>query len=95
MKKLIIKNINNYEYILKDIDNNEYQFDIEFYHIGKNPKVGDCLFIAEKILKENNAVLNFDVLESRYGRKITRADDEDIAVLIINEEKIYLKRVYG
>ena len=66
-----------------------------FVHYKAHIKVGDYLFMSEKILQENNAVLSFDVLESKYGRKIARADDEDIAVLIINEEKIYLKRVYG
>ena len=48
MKKLIITKKDNYEYILKDIENNEYQFNIEFYNIEKNPKVGDYLYISEK-----------------------------------------------
>ena len=29
------------------------------------------------------------------GRKIENANDDDLVVLIINEEKIYLKKVYG
>ena len=95
MEKLMIVKKDNYEYTLKDTDNKEYQFNMEFYNVEKDPEVGDYLFMSEKILQENNAVLSFDVLESKYGRKIARADDEDIAVLIINEEKIYLKRVYG
>ena len=93
MKKLIITKKENYEYTLKDTDNNEYQFNIEF--IKSNPGIGDYLFISEKILQNNNFFLSFDVLESEYGRKIENANDDDIVVLVINNEKIYLKRVYG
>ncbi len=95
MKKLLITKKDNYEYTLKDIENNEYQFNIEFYNIENNPEVGDYLFISEKILQENNAFLNFDSLESEYGRKIESANDDDIVALIVRREKIYLKRVYG
>ena len=95
MKKLMITKKDNYIYILKDIYNNEYKFNIEFYNIEKNPKVGDYLYISEKMLQENNTFLNFDVLESEYGRKIENANDDDIVVLIVSGEKIYLKRVYG
>ena len=95
MKKLIIANKDNYEYTLKDVNNNEYQLNIEFYNIERNPEVGDYLFISEKTLQENNTFLNFDVLESEYGRKIESANDDDIVVLIVSGEKIYLKRVYG
>ena len=90
---MIIKK-NNYDYTLKDIYNNEYQFNMEFYSIKRNPEIGDYLFMSEKILKENT-FLSFDILESEYGRKIENANDDDIIVLVINEEKIYLKRVYG
>lgn len=95
MKKLIITKKDNYEYILKDIENNEYHFNIEFYNIEKNPEVGDYLYISENILQENNTFLNFDILESEYGRKIESANDDDIVALIVSGEKIYLKRVYG
>ena len=95
MKKLIITKKDNYEYTLKDMDNNEYQFNIEFYNIKTNPEVGDYLFMCEKILQDNNSLLSFDVLESEYGRKIENANDDDILILMLKEEKIYLKRVYG
>ena len=95
MKKLMIIKKDRYVYTLKDTDNNMYQFNIEFYNIEKNPEVGDYLFMSEKILQENNSVLSFDCIESEYGRKLKNATDDDIVVLMINEEKIYLKRVYG
>lgn len=85
----------NYEYTLKDTDNKEYQFNMEFYNIEKLPEVGDYLFMSDKILQENNSVLSFDGLESEYGRKLKNATDDDIVILMINDEKIYLKRVYG
>lgn len=44
MKKLMITKKDNYKYILKDTDNNEYQFNIEFYNIEKNYKVGDYYY---------------------------------------------------
>ena len=95
MKKLVIIKKDSYVYTLKDTDNNMYQFNIEFYNIEKNPEVGDYLFMSEKILKENNLVLSFDCIESEYGRKLKNAYDEDIVVLMVNKDKIYLKKVYG
>ncbi len=95
MEKLMIVKKDNYEYVLKDTNNKEYQFNIEFYNVEKLPEVGDFLFMSEKLLQEKNAVLSLDCLESEYGRKIESADDDDIVVLMIKEEKIYLKRVYG
>ena len=94
MRKLMIVKKDNYEYVLKDTNNKEYQFNMEFYNIKRNPEIGDYLFMSEKILKENT-FLSFDILESEYGRKIENANDDDLVVLVINEEKIYLKRVYG
>ena len=95
MKKLMIVKKDKYEYELKDTDNGEYQLNMEFYNVGKDPEVGDFLFMSEKLLQENNAVLSFDTFESEYGRKIENALDDDIVVLMIKDEKIYLKRVYG
>ena len=95
MKKLMIVKKDKYEYVLKDTDNGEYQLNMEFYNVEKDPEVGDYLFMSEKILQENNAVLSFDTFESEYGRKIENALDDDIVVLMIKDEKIYLKRVYG
>ncbi len=91
MEKLMIAKKENYEYTLKDTDNGEYQLNMEFYNVEKDPEVGDILFMSEKLLQENNAVLSFDTFESEYGRKIENALDDDIVVLMINEEKIYLK----
>ena len=54
-----------------------------------------CIYILLIALLKENTFLSFDILESEYGRKIENANDDDLVVLIINEEKIYLKKVYG
>ena len=40
MIKLIIENIDGYNYTLKDNDNNRYKINIEFYDIGELPTLG-------------------------------------------------------
>lgn len=93
MKKLKIKKIDKYQYELKDINNKIYHFNIEFYNLEKKPKINDYIYMNEKILQENYSILNFDKLDSQYGREIKT--EEDVIVLLIDNEKIYLKRIYG
>ena len=49
--------------------------------------------MSEKLLQEEYSVLNFDILDSGYDRNIKTK--EDLVTLLIDNEKIYLKRVYG
>ena len=95
MKKLEINKIDNYVYELKDIYNKIYHFNIEFYNLEKKVKVGDYIYMNEKLLQEEYCMLNFDVLDNKFGREIKINEDEDIIVLQIDNEKIYLKRIYG
>ena len=95
MKKLEINKIGKYEYELKDSDHKIYHFSMEFYDTEKQPKTGDFIFMSEKLLRDDYAVLNFGSLGSKYGRNIETADDDDLIVLLVDDEKIYLKRVYG
>ena len=44
MNKLIIENIDGYNYILKDTNNKSYNINIEFYDIDVLPKVGDIIY---------------------------------------------------
>ena len=92
MKKLEINKIDNYQYELKD-NNKIYHFNIEFYNLEKKPKAGDYIYMSEKLLQEEYSVLNFDILDSGYDRNIKTK--EDLVTLLIDNEKIYLKRVYG
>ena len=96
MNKLIIENIDGYNYILKDTNNKSYNINIEFYDIDVLPKVGDIIYINNKLLnKINNNVVSFGKLDGIYGRKITDENDEDVIGLSIQDKIIYLKRYYG
>ena len=96
MIKLIIENIDGYNYILKDTNNKSYNINIEFYDIDVLPKVGDIIYINNKLLnKINNNIVSFGKLDGIYGRKITDENDEDIISLSIQDKIIYLKRYYG
>ncbi len=96
MIKLIIENIDGYNYILKDSNNKSYNINIEFYDVDVLPKVGDIIYINNKLLnKINNNVVSFGKLDGIYGRTITDENDEDIISLSIQDKIIYLKRYYG
>ena len=96
MIKLIIENINGYNYTLKDNENNSYNINIEFYDIDELPKVGDIIYINNKLLnKINNSVISFGKLDGIYGRKIADENDEDVIGVSIQDKVIYLKRYYG
>ena len=94
MKKLEIVKIDNYNYTLKDSQDNTYELNLEFYNLTQKPQIGEYIFMNEALLK-SNIPLSFDVLNSKYGKYITDSHDEDLIVLIIDNEKICLKRVYG
>ena len=96
MKKLEINKVNGYMYELIDKNSNKvYNFNIEFYNLKKYPKKKDILFVQEELLQRNYQILSFDSLGSKFGRKIILAEDKDLAILKIDNEKIYLQRVYG
>ena len=83
MNKLIIENIDGYNYILKDTNNKSYNINIEFYDIDVLPKVGDIIYINNKLLnKINNNVVSFGKLDGIYGRKITDENDEDMEYMV-------------
>ena len=96
MIKLIIENIEGYNYTLKDNDNNRYKINIEFYDIDELPKIGNAIYINNKLLnKINNNVASFGKLDGVYGRKIMDENDEDVIGVSIHDKVIYLKRYYG
>ncbi len=93
MKKLIIEKIDGITYSLKDKDNNIYELYFEFYDIENNVKEGDIIYLDEYLLNEN-MLLAFGNLNSKYGREI-KNDDKDVIVIESNNNKIFLKRLYG
>lgn len=94
MKKLIIEEIENYNYFLKDTNNKIYRLNIEFYDLNSKPQKGDYLYINEETLEEK-IPLSFGPLDGTYGRDIKNEDDKDLLVLVINNQKNFLKRYYG
>ncbi len=96
MIKLIIDNVDGYNYTLRDNDNTSYNINIEFYDINKLPKIGDFIYISNKLLnKINNNIISFGKLDGIYGRNIIDENDEDIICVSIHDKLIYLKRYYG
>ncbi len=96
MIKLIIENIDQYNYILKDKENIKYKINIEFFDIDELPKIGDIIYVNSKLLYNiNNNVVSFGKIDGPYGREIIDENDEDIIGISINNKIIYLKRYYG
>ena len=93
MIKLIIKNIDNHLYYLKDDKNNSYEIIIEFQKLNEIPRINDYIHISKSLLNEK--MITLGPLGSAYGRKMTNSSDDDIAILEIKGEKIYLQRYYG
>lgn len=88
MKKVVIKEINEFNYKLVDeINNQEYIKNLEF--LGSYiPKVNDIIYIPDEILKEIN-LFTF--------REITNLDEvkESELIKIVSDKEYYLKRIYG
>lgn len=88
MKKVIIKEIKEFNYKLVDeINKQEYLKNLEF--LGSYiPKVNDIIYIPDEILKEIN-LFTF--------REITKLDEvkESELIKIVSDKEYYLKRMYG
>lgn len=94
MIRLRIDKVDGYNYFLRDVENSEYILNIEFYDLEYKSGSNDYIFINEKVLKENN-FFNFRPLDNVYGRTISSSDDPDILILVTENKKIYMKRIYG
>lgn len=87
MKKLIIKNIDNYDYLLEDDEHNKYELNLEFYGLDKNISTGDIIYIP-------NRLLSLDKVYSFGPLKESNNINEYIK-LIIDSKEYYLQRYYG
>lgn len=90
MIKLLIKNIEDYNYSLEDSNFNNYLINIEFY--SYKPEIGDYIYLNKNLLEEK--ILNIGPLTSASGKDVIDGD-EDLIILEHNQDKIYLKRLYG
>ncbi len=99
MKKLTIINIDNYEYTLKDKNDLNYNFNLEFQNIKIKPKVGDYFYMSDELLNKNyqeySNTYTFGPLGSLYGKTINDENNPDIIKLQIDNESLYLQRYYG
>ena len=87
MRKVIIKEIDEYDYTLIDNDKT-YVLNIEFYSKYK-PVVGDIIYLADDII-ENNNLYAFDEI---YDTSNCNLDD---MIKVIHEDKVYyFQRRYG
>lgn len=93
MKKLIIKKIDHYNYLLQDEKKKSYTINIEFYDINTIIDIDDILYMDEKLLKEN--MLNLGLFNNPCGRNIENSEDKDIVILQTKQNRFYLKRIYG
>ena len=50
MKKLVIKEINNYDYLLEDDKNNQYELNFEFCDFDQKISTGDIIYIPNRLL---------------------------------------------
>ena len=92
MKTLEIDNIAGMQYTLIS-ETEKYSLSMEFFDVNM-PCVGDAIILHEELLNIPY-LLSFGDLKSTYGRKITSHDDKDIIILIHDNKRIYLKRLYG
>ena len=88
MYKLIIQEINNYDYKLIDQDNNIYNKNIEFYSKYK-PQVNDIIYVDESIINEVNLYAFDEVYDTRD------VDIKDIIKVVSNDKEYYFQRRYG
>ncbi len=88
MYKLIIQEINNYDYKLIDQDNNIYNKNIEFYSKYK-PQVNDIIYVDDSIINEVNLYAFDEVYDTRS------IDIKDIIKVVSNNKEYYFQRRYG
>ena len=89
MKRVLIKDIKDYNYTLVDQDNKEYKKNIEFYSNYK-PVIGDILYIDDSIINDINLYAFDEIYDA------TKAKIEDIIKVVSNDQKeYYFQRRFG
>jgi len=89
MIRLIITKTDEYSnYSLKDIDDKEYNLNINFMGI-KKPEVGTEIYIPKSVIKENVS-LNYELIDEE-----NKTNEDEIMVISYQGDKKYLQRYYG
>ena len=102
MKTVVLTLIksDNYDYYFKDEKNNhEYKLNIEFSKVNINLTPKDSIVLSYELLdkkyEEYSTSYTFGELEDVTGREIKKENQKDIILIIENNKKHYLKRLYG
>ena len=99
MIELEIVGIDDYEYKLKDENENNYILNLEFLDIKEKLKIGNYLYVNEELLNTNydgySTSYTFGNIESKYGKENISKDDIDVVKIVVDNKEIYLKRLYG
>ena len=97
--KLRIIEINGYNYEVVDQTGQRYKLNLEFMDVLEQPKEDDYIIMEECLLnpeyEKYSHSYTFGPLDSKYGKEnITQADPDQIVIIVDNEE-VVLKRLYG
>lgn len=89
MKKLLIKNKDEYSnYILEDDKKSVYEVNMNYIDV-ELPTIGSYIYIPEKVLNEKVS-LNYGIIQDT-----TNIDEDELIMIIQNNKKVYLQRFYG
>ena len=87
MIKLMIVDKDEYcNYVLRD-SSKTYKVNINFIGIEK-PSIHDYIYIPEKVLNEKVS-LNYGTIENE------NINEDELILILKNNQKIYLQRLYG
>ena len=99
MIKLKIMNKSKYIYNLKDENDNNYEFNMDFLDMEEKPEIGDYLYMSDELLNPKydgySTSYTFGNLENIYGKENIKIDDVDVIKIKTYKSEIYLKRLYG
>ena len=95
---LKVVKIEDFNYMLLDSKQNIINLKLEFYDC--NIQIEDILIIDEKLLNNiKNSLTAFGKIDDVAGKNISNINNNDVLSEIIeverNNDKIYLKRLYG
>ena len=88
MKKCMIQEVDNYDFIITDEKGVVHRLNIEFYSEYK-PQVNDILYIDDSVLKEVNLYAYEEINDT------DNIDIKDVIKVLSSGKYYYYKRVYG
>ena len=87
MKKVKIVDIKDFDYTL-EVDGKKYTRNFDFYDV--KPKIGDYIYVPDKILTELN-FFTYGPIDSKENN----IKEDDIIKVVSDDKQLYLKRYYG